>query len=56
MNITGCVMSETLFLNLIGRPFELFGFQIVLKHNGGSPCEMAEKVLSYLDQKGFLQA
>lgn len=41
----------------IDDPYEVpLNCEIVLKHNGGSPCEMAEKVLSYLDQKGFLQA
>ncbi|KAL6213291.1 hypothetical protein ACLB2K_012738 [Fragaria x ananassa] len=33
--------------------------EIALKHKGGecmSPCEMAEEVISYLEEKGFLQA
>lgn len=33
--------------------------EIVLGHKGGacaSPCEMAEEVMSYLEEKGFLQA
>ncbi|KAG6576911.1 Adenylyl-sulfate kinase 1, chloroplastic [Cucurbita argyrosperma subsp. argyrosperma] len=41
----------------IDDPYEVpLNCEIVLKNNGGSPCEMAEKVLSYLEQKGFLQA
>ncbi|KGN52751.1 adenylyl-sulfate kinase 3 [Cucumis sativus] len=41
----------------IDDPYEVpFNCEIVLKHTGGSPSEMAEKVLSYLEQKGFLQA
>jgi hypothetical protein len=39
--------------------WEYFVPQIVLEYKiggGASPCEMAEKVLSYLEEKGYLEA
>ncbi|PRQ22764.1 putative adenylyl-sulfate kinase [Rosa chinensis] len=44
----------------IDDPYESpLNCEIALRHTGGecaSPCEMAEEVISYLEEKGFLQA